>query len=193
MNISCIIEFWSFFNCFNFRIILPTAVIPSPETNRLNRQVSVNQSDQLSANDVIPGSLSPERHVMRGKRYFILSVTSTTVTTYSITSTAVTKSVRLAGDMQVLCLPSGYIVCWTLISYILYTVLNLSNFLIRIFRDSYGLLIATTLTGNGQKKKKKKQFENVNFQCNNNKLIDLSDYYRWPLFAQLVALHSWKG
>jgi hypothetical protein len=118
MNYSCMIEFWSFFNCLNFRITLPTAVIPLPGANRLNRQVSIDPSalsDQLlSPGDVIRGSLSPERHVMRGKRYFILSVTSTTVTTYSITSTAATKSVRLAGDMQVLCLPSGYIVCWTL-------------------------------------------------------------------------------
>ncbi|EFX82875.1 hypothetical protein DAPPUDRAFT_240733 [Daphnia pulex] len=60
-------------------IILPTAVIPLPGANRSNRQVSVDQSalsDQLLSpdGDVIRGSLSlPERHVTRGKRYFILS------------------------------------------------------------------------------------------------------------------------
>ncbi|KZS01001.1 Uncharacterized protein APZ42_002479 [Daphnia magna] len=89
--------------------VMPTA-LPSLGLNRENRQVSYDQSDYLSSGE-ISGSISPEKH-LRGKRFFkFYSVASTTITTYSITSTTSTKTVAVAGDGEVECLPSGWVIC----------------------------------------------------------------------------------
>ncbi|XP_057369330.1 uncharacterized protein LOC130690333 [Daphnia carinata] len=90
-------------------LVMPTA-LPSLELNRENRQVSFDQNDYASLGE-ISGSISPEKH-LREKRFFnFYSVTSTTITTYSIMSTTSTKTVAVAGDGEVECLPSGWVVC----------------------------------------------------------------------------------
>ncbi|KAI9558801.1 hypothetical protein GHT06_015590 [Daphnia sinensis] len=89
--------------------VMPTA-LPSLEQNRENRQVMFDQNDYVFPGE-ISGSISPEKY-LREKRFFkFYSVVSTTITTYSITSTTSTKTVAVAGDAEVECLPSGWVVC----------------------------------------------------------------------------------
>lgn len=81
--------------------------LPSLDGIRESRQLMLADSSF----DHISGSLSTEKLLMRGKRFFKYSVTSVTVTTYSLLSATVTKTVAIGDDAAVLCLPSGWTVC----------------------------------------------------------------------------------
>ncbi|KAI9558800.1 hypothetical protein GHT06_015589 [Daphnia sinensis] len=92
--------------------VTPTAV-PSLELTGENRHLPLYQVDSFDDNVAVgelSGSISAAQN-LRERRFLKYSVTSTTVTTYSIFSTTSTKTVALAGDLEVECLPAGYIVC----------------------------------------------------------------------------------
>ncbi|XP_057369325.1 uncharacterized protein LOC130690329 isoform X2 [Daphnia carinata] len=88
--------------------VTPTAV---PSLDGETGHLPPYQVDSFNDNvGELSGSISAAQN-LRERRFLKYSVTSTTVTTFSILSTTVTKTVALAGDGEVECLPSGYVVC----------------------------------------------------------------------------------
>ncbi|KAI9558802.1 hypothetical protein GHT06_015591 [Daphnia sinensis] len=97
--------------------VIPTTV-PLLDVTREHRQMSSDQALQdaiasskgLSSAD-LSGSVSWLKQMRAPRLFNTYSLTSTTITSYKFSSTTVTKTVAIAADMKVLCLPAGYIVC----------------------------------------------------------------------------------
>ncbi|XP_057369324.1 uncharacterized protein LOC130690328 [Daphnia carinata] len=98
--------------------VIPT-VVPSLDVSRQHRQMSSDEALQhdiasskgLGSSADLSGSVSWLKQ-MRDPRFLnTYSLASTTVTSYKFASTTVTKTVPIAADGLVLCLPTGYVVC----------------------------------------------------------------------------------
>lgn len=72
---------------------------------------SLNDPNQVSSLIQVPALLS-WLNSFRGKLLLNSSLVSKTVTSFSFTSTIVTKTVPIAGEAQIKCLPLGWDVCY---------------------------------------------------------------------------------
>ncbi|XP_057369317.1 uncharacterized protein LOC130690327 [Daphnia carinata] len=73
---------------------------------------SSNNLIQDSSIGQVPTSTTMWWKKLRGKLFFDYSLTSITVTSYSFYSITVTKTVAIAGESEVMCLPSDWVVCY---------------------------------------------------------------------------------
>ena len=95
---------------------MQVTALPSFDRVGESRQLPVDDHDVIPPKDLfssidnISGSLSTEK-MLRAKRFFRYSVKSVTVTSYSLLSTTVTKTVAIGAAGAVSCLPSGWIAC----------------------------------------------------------------------------------